>query len=96
MFGAKIVRAPKIMHGKVSLIYHDGKKLFKGVKNPFLATRYHSLIIHHLLKSWLTPYRDYNTQYLLFRGHQIVFYPDKYMLCRNREHRSNHPNGRTQ
>ncbi|MCD6228329.1 MAG: aminodeoxychorismate/anthranilate synthase component II [Candidatus Omnitrophica bacterium] len=45
VFGAKIVRAPKIMHGKVSLIYHDGKKLFKGVKNPFLATRYHSLII---------------------------------------------------
>ncbi|HDN86277.1 MAG: aminodeoxychorismate/anthranilate synthase component II [Candidatus Omnitrophota bacterium] len=46
VFGAKIVRAPKIMHGKVSLIYHDGKKLFKGVKNPFLATRYHSLIIN--------------------------------------------------
>ncbi len=44
-FGAKIVRAKKIMHGKTSLIYHDKKKIFKGLPLPFLATRYHSLII---------------------------------------------------
>ena len=45
VFGAKITKAPQIMHGKASLIYHDGKGIFKDVKNPFLATRYHSLII---------------------------------------------------
>jgi len=45
VFGAKVIRAPQIMHGKTSLIYHDGKGIFKKVKNPFLATRYHSLII---------------------------------------------------
>ena len=44
-FGAKIVQARKIMHGKTSLIYHSKKGLYRRVKNPFTATRYHSLII---------------------------------------------------
>ncbi|MBI5875919.1 MAG: aminodeoxychorismate/anthranilate synthase component II [Deltaproteobacteria bacterium] len=44
-FGAKIVRADRLMHGKTSPIYHDGKTIFKGIKNPFEATRYHSLLI---------------------------------------------------
>jgi anthranilate synthase component 2 len=44
-FGAKIVRAKKLMHGKASNIIHDGKYLFEGMKNPFSAIRYHSLVI---------------------------------------------------
>jgi len=44
-YGAKIVRAARLMHGKTSPIYHDGKTIFKGIKNPFEATRYHSLLI---------------------------------------------------
>lgn len=43
-FGGKIVRAEKVYHGKTSEIYHDGKTIYKNVKNPFVATRYHSLI----------------------------------------------------
>lgn len=44
-FGGKVVRAPRIMHGKISPIHHDGKSIFKGLQNPFEATRYHSLVI---------------------------------------------------
>jgi anthranilate synthase/aminodeoxychorismate synthase-like glutamine amidotransferase len=44
-FGARIVRAQRLMHGKTSPIHHDGQKLFFGLDNPFEATRYHSLII---------------------------------------------------
>jgi len=45
VFGAKIVGAKKLMHGKTSRIYHNKKDIFKGIANPFLATRYHSLLV---------------------------------------------------
>jgi len=44
-FGADIINAPRLMHGKTSPVHHDGKTIFKGLPNPFEATRYHSLII---------------------------------------------------
>ncbi|NPV30402.1 MAG: aminodeoxychorismate/anthranilate synthase component II [Firmicutes bacterium] len=44
-FGGEVVRAPRLMHGKTSLIYHDGRTIYTGLKNPFEATRYHSLIV---------------------------------------------------
>jgi anthranilate synthase/aminodeoxychorismate synthase-like glutamine amidotransferase len=45
VFGGDVVRADRLMHGKTSMIYHDGKAVFAGLENPFSATRYHSLII---------------------------------------------------
>ena len=44
-FGGNIIRAPRLMHGKTSLIYHNGETVYKGLPNPFEATRYHSLLI---------------------------------------------------
>lgn len=45
VYGAKIVRAGRLMHGKTSPILHEGQSVFKGLPNPFEATRYHSLIV---------------------------------------------------
>lgn len=44
-YGGKVVRADRIMHGKTSLIFHDGRHIYQGLPNPFEATRYHSLIV---------------------------------------------------
>jgi anthranilate synthase/aminodeoxychorismate synthase-like glutamine amidotransferase len=45
VFGGEIIRAPALFHGKTSMIYHDGKTIFRGLPRPFEATRYHSLVI---------------------------------------------------
>ena len=45
VFGAKVVLAKNLMHGKTSLIYHNEEEIYQGIENPFVATRYHSLII---------------------------------------------------
>ena len=45
VFGGDVVRARQVMHGKVSKIYHNGTSVFRGLKNPLEATRYHSLVI---------------------------------------------------
>lgn len=44
-FGGRVVQAPVLMHGKTSEIFHDGKTIFSGLPHPFVATRYHSLMI---------------------------------------------------
>lgn len=44
-FGGNVIRAPFVMHGKTSSVYHNNKGVFSGLKNPFQATRYHSLVI---------------------------------------------------
>lgn len=45
VYGGEVVRAATLMHGKTSQIYHEGKSVFAGLSNPFVATRYHSLIV---------------------------------------------------
>jgi anthranilate synthase/aminodeoxychorismate synthase-like glutamine amidotransferase len=52
-FGGEVVRNYRIMHGKVSPIFHDGKGVFAGLSNPFDATRYHSLVIKK--ETWANP-----------------------------------------
>jgi anthranilate synthase/aminodeoxychorismate synthase-like glutamine amidotransferase len=53
VFGGRVVRNYRVMHGKVSAIYHDNKGVFRGLSNPFDATRYHSLVIER--ESWNHP-----------------------------------------
>ncbi|WP_144481405.1 aminodeoxychorismate/anthranilate synthase component II [Cytobacillus oceanisediminis] len=45
VFGGDVIRAERLMHGKTSMVYHDGETIFEGVENPFPAARYHSLIV---------------------------------------------------
>ena len=45
VYGAKVTRADRIMHGKTSMVFHDGKRIFQDLANPFEAVRYHSLIV---------------------------------------------------
>jgi para-aminobenzoate synthetase component 2 len=45
VFGGRVVRAPRLFHGKSSIVQHDGKTIFDGLENPFPAGRYHSLIV---------------------------------------------------
>jgi len=49
VYGGNVSRAPRLMHGKTSSVYHNGKGLFDGVPSPFKATRYHSLIVEEPL-----------------------------------------------
>ncbi len=53
VFGGKVARAPRLMHGKTSMIYHNNRDLFKELPNPFEATRYHSLIVEEPLPAAL-------------------------------------------
>jgi anthranilate synthase/aminodeoxychorismate synthase-like glutamine amidotransferase len=45
VYGGKVVAAPTLMHGKTSSVHHDGKSIFGGLPDPFVATRYHSLVV---------------------------------------------------
>ncbi|MBZ0315474.1 MAG: aminodeoxychorismate/anthranilate synthase component II [Anaerolineae bacterium] len=53
-YGGRVIRAPRLMHGKTSQIYHRNQKLFTGVPSPFVATRYHSLIVEEPLPDCLS------------------------------------------
>ena len=44
-FGAEVIRSPVLMHGKTSLVHHDGRTVFQGLRTPLRATRYHSLVV---------------------------------------------------
>ncbi|HRQ36951.1 MAG TPA: aminodeoxychorismate/anthranilate synthase component II [Chloroflexota bacterium] len=52
-YGGQVVRAPRLMHGKTSRVYHNGEGLFNGIPSPFQATRYHSLIVQEPLPDCL-------------------------------------------
>ena len=90
VFSARVIRADRLMHGKVSLIHHDGRGLFAGLKNPFPATRYHSLIVPEeslldevAVSAW-TADSDHAREVMGFRHrqfplHAVQFHPESFL-----------------
>jgi len=93
-YGGAVVRAPKVMHGKLSAIHHNGQGVFTGLPDPFLATRYHSLIVRRddlpaclSITAWTDDglimglrHRDYPVQGVQFHPESIMTEAGKELL----------------
>ena len=82
-FGGKVVRAPRIMHGKTSAISHDGEGIFEGLPDPFEAVRYHSLIVdrrylpYELVMSAWTEYGEVmGIRHARYPTYGVQFHPE--------------------
>jgi anthranilate synthase/aminodeoxychorismate synthase-like glutamine amidotransferase len=82
-FGGNIVRAGRLMHGKTSPIYHDGRTIFRGLSQPFEATRYHSLLIERSslpacleLSAWTVEGEIMGVRHRQHRVEGIQFHPE--------------------
>ena len=100
VFGGQVVRAPRLMHGKTSPVYHSGTGLFSGLPTPFQATRYHSLIVQEPLPDCLevTAYTaEEEVMGLHHKAYPIVgvqFHPESILTEYGREMLGNFINGR--
>lgn len=82
-FGGRVVRAERIMHGKTSPIFHDGSSLYQGLPNPFVATRYHSLIAYRdalpeclVISAWTEEGEIMGLRHREFRVEGVQFHPE--------------------
>jgi len=82
-FGGNVVPADRIMHGKTSLIYHNGQTIYRGLPNPFEATRYHSLIVQreHLpdcleISAWTEEAEIMGLRHRHYRVEGVQFHPE--------------------
>ena len=86
-FGGEVVRNWRIMHGKVSPIFHDGKGLFAGLSNPFDATRYHSLVIKREtfnnpdfeVSAWTAEGEIMGVRHKTWPLHGVQFHPESFL-----------------
>jgi anthranilate synthase/aminodeoxychorismate synthase-like glutamine amidotransferase len=92
VFGGKVVRAARLMHGKTSPILHDGKGVFKGLKNGFDATRYHSLLVETCsLPSCLTVSARTKEGEIMGLRHKklavegVQFHPESILTCEGKK-----------
>ena len=86
-FGARVVPAPTIVHGKVAAIRHTGSGLFKGVPDPFAAARYHSLVVdalpeHFRLTAWSQDGTIMAIQHKEYPLYGVQFHPESFMTTR--------------
>ncbi|MEY3457159.1 MAG: Anthranilate synthase component [Planctomycetota bacterium] len=90
VFGAQVVRAARLMHGKTSLVSHSGKGVFHNLPNPFQATRYHSLIVPKEtvpdcleITAWVNdpqqPFEVMGLQHRQFPIHGVQFHPESFL-----------------
>jgi anthranilate synthase/aminodeoxychorismate synthase-like glutamine amidotransferase len=87
VFGGEVIRNYRIMHGKTSLIHHDGQGVFRGMSNPFEATRYHSLVIkrdtfHHpdfVVTAWTDEGEIMGVRHKQWPLHGVQFHPESFL-----------------
>src|SRR3954447_19743506 len=86
-FGGEVVRNDRIMHGKTSMIHHDGQGVFKGMSNPFEATRYHSLVIKRetwknpdfVVSAWTDEGEIMGVRHKTWPLHGVQFHPESFL-----------------
>src|SRR5262249_37246877 len=87
VFGGQVVRNYRIMHGKTSLIYHDEQGVFAGLANPFVATRYHSLVIDRasftnpdfVVSAWTSENEIMGVRHRRWQLHGVQFHPESFL-----------------
>ncbi len=87
VFGGEIVRNERIMHGKTSPIHHDGEGVFRGLSNPFEATRYHSLVIKRssfscpdfVVSAWTAEEEIMGVRHKTWPLHGVQFHPESFL-----------------
>jgi para-aminobenzoate synthetase component 2 len=91
VFGGLVVRADRLMHGKTSMIYHDGKAIFTGLDNPFEATRYHSLVIKPetlpeclIVSAWTNDDEIMGVRHKEYHCGECSFTRNQYLLMRGK------------
>lgn len=91
VYGAEVVRGERIMHGKVSDIFHNGDEIFKGIDSPFTATRYHSLIVkRETIKDPLVVIAETNQGEIMALRHKenplwgVQFHPESILTSEGR------------
>jgi len=87
VFGGEVVRNSRVMHGKTSMIHHDGRGVFAGVSNPFEATRYHSLVIRKEtfknpdfeVTAWTDEGEIMGVRHKTWALHGVQFHPESFL-----------------
>jgi anthranilate synthase/aminodeoxychorismate synthase-like glutamine amidotransferase len=89
VFGGEVIRNARIMHGKTSMIHHDGKGVFAGMSNPFEATRYHSLVIKREtfrnpdfeVTAWTDADEIMGVRHKRWQLHGVQFHPESFLTA---------------
>ncbi len=92
VYGGEVVRARELMHGKTSMIHHEGKSVFKGLENPFEATRYHSLIVKREtlpdcleVTAWTEDGVIMGLRHTEFNVHGVQFHPESILTSSGKQ-----------